>query len=65
MKNDYLVVGAYNGSVWCGVCARGEEVGTGIDRWMNIADIVYTEDVEGIYVYKYGVHIFRTNGTEL
>lgn len=32
-----------------------------IDKRPNIAGNVYTEDIEGIYVHKYGAHIFHTN----
>ena len=32
-----------------------------IDKRPNIAGNVYTEDVEGIHVHKYGAHIFHTN----
>lgn len=32
-----------------------------IDKRDNIAGNVYTEDVEGIQVHKYGAHIFHTN----
>lgn len=32
-----------------------------IDERPNIAGNVYTEDVEGIHVQKYGAHIFHTN----
>ena len=32
-----------------------------IDKRPNIAGNVYTENVEGIHVHKYGAHIFHTN----
>jgi UDP-galactopyranose mutase len=32
-----------------------------IDKRPNIAGNVYTEDIEGIHVHKYGAHIFHTN----
>jgi UDP-galactopyranose mutase len=32
-----------------------------IDKRPHIAGNVYTEDVEGIHVHKYGAHIFHTN----
>ena len=36
-----------------------------IDKRPNIAGNVYTENVEGINVHKYGAHIFHTNNTEV
>ena len=32
-----------------------------IDKRPQIGGNVYTEDIEGIHVHKYGVHIFPTN----
>lgn len=32
-----------------------------IDKRPNIAGNVYTGDIEGIHVHKYGAHIFHTN----
>ena len=66
MHYDYLVVGA---GLYGAVFAR-EAVNAGktvfvIDRRPNIAGNVYTEDVEGIHVHKYGAHIFHTNNREV
>ena len=36
-----------------------------IDKRPNIAGNVYTEQVEGIHVHKYGAHIFHTNNKEV
>ena len=59
---DYLIVGA---GLYGAVCAR-ELTDAGkkcllIDRRLHIAGNVYTEQVEGIHVHKYGAHIFHTN----
>ena len=59
---DYLIVGA---GLYGAVCARelkdaGKNVMV-IDKRDHIAGNVYTEDVEGIHVHKYGAHIFHTN----
>ena len=59
---DYLIVGA---GLYGAVCARelrdaGKRVLV-IDRRPQIAGNVYTEDIEGIHVHKYGAHIFHTN----
>ena len=61
-KYDYLVVGAgLFGAVFAHeVKAAGKKVLV-IDRRPQIAGNVYTEDVEGIHVHKYGAHIFHTN----
>ncbi len=59
---DYLIVGA---GLYGAACARlaadaGKKVLV-IDRRPHIAGNVYTEEVEGIQVHRYGAHIFHTN----
>ena len=61
-KYDYLIVGA---GLYGSVCAReladlGKKVLV-IDKRNHISGNVYTENVEGINVHKYGAHIFHTN----
>ena len=65
-KYDYLVVGAgLFGAVFTEQArAKGKTVLV-IDKRDTIAGNVYTEDVEGIKVHKYGAHIFHTNDTEV
>ena len=63
---DYLIVGA---GLYGSVCAR-ELSNAGytvlvIDKRPHIAGNVYTENVEGIHVHKYGAHIFHTNNCEV
>ena len=63
---DYLIVGA---GLYGAVCARelkdaGKNVMV-IDKRDHIAGNVYTEDVEGIHVHKYGAHIFHTNNRKV
>lgn len=62
MKYDYLVVGAglYGAVFACEAKKHGKSVMV-IDKRSNIAGNVYTEEVEGINVHKYGAHIFHTN----
>lgn len=62
MKYDYLVVGAgLFGAVFAHEAkAAGKRVLV-IDRRAHIAGNVYTEEVSGIQVHKYGAHIFHTN----
>ena len=66
MKYDYLVVGAgLFGAVFAHEAnAAGKSVLV-IDKRPNIAGNVYTEDVEGIHVHKYGAHIFHTNNKKV
>ena len=61
-KYDYLVVGAgLFGAVFAHeAAALGKRVLV-IDKRQNIAGNVYTEEIEGINVHKYGAHIFHTN----
>ena len=59
---DYLIVGSgLYGAVFA---HQANEVGKKvlvIDKRPNIAGNVYTEDIEGIHVHKYGAHIFHTD----
>ena len=66
MKYDYLVVGSgLYGAVFAREAAdRGKKVLV-IDKRPNVAGNIYTENVEGIYVHKYGAHIFHTNDTKV
>ena len=66
MMYDYLIVGAgLYGAVFAHeMKARGKKVLV-IDRRANIAGNVYTENVEGIHVHKYGAHIFHTNNKKV
>ena len=63
---DYLIVGA---GLFGAVFAR-EMTDAGyrclvIDRRSHIAGNIYTEDVEGIAVHRYGAHIFHTDDREV
>ena len=66
MHYDYLVVGAgLYGAVFAREAVNAGKTVLVIDRRPNIAGNVYTEDVEGIHVHKYGAHIFHTNNREV
>ncbi|MDT3844096.1 MAG: UDP-galactopyranose mutase [Bacillota bacterium] len=66
MKYDYLIVGAgLYGAVFAQEAKKAGKRVLVIDRRPNIAGNVYTEDVEGIHVHKYGAHIFHTNNREV
>lgn len=62
MKYDYLVVGTglFGATVANRLKNEGKKVLV-IDKRNNIAGNVYTEDIEGIHVHKYGAHIFHTD----
>ena len=59
---DYLVVGSgLYGAVFAHEAkAHGKKVLV-VDKRSNIAGNIYTENIEGINVHKYGAHIFHTN----
>ncbi|MCL2865192.1 MAG: UDP-galactopyranose mutase [Lachnospiraceae bacterium] len=60
-KYDYLIVGAgpYGAVMACELKKAGK-LCLVIDRREHIAGNVFTEDIEGIQVHKYGAHIFHT-----
>ena len=65
-KYDYLVVGAgLFGAVFAHEAKKAGKSVLVIDKRPNIAGNVYTEDIEGIHVHKYGAHIFHTNNQEV
>ena len=64
MRNhyDYLIVGAgISAAVFAHEAAKVGKTCLVIDRRSHIAGNVYTEEVEGIQVHKYGAHIFHTS----
>ncbi len=66
MKYDYLVVGSgLYGAVFAHEAKAAGKSVLVIDKRPNIAGNVYTEDVEGIHVHKYGAHIFHTSSKKI
>ena len=63
---DYLVVGSgLYGAIFAHEAkAHGKSVLV-IDKRPNIAGNIYTENIEGINVHKYGAHIFHTNNKKV
>lgn len=66
MKYNYLIVGTglYGAVVAHEAKKKGKSVLV-IDKRPNIAGNVYTEEIEGINVHKYGAHIFHTNNKQV
>ena len=62
MKYDYVVVGAgLFGATMANILNKSGKKVLVIDKREHIAGNVYTEEVEGINVHKYGAHIFHTD----
>ena len=66
MKYDYLIVGA---GLYGSVCAyeltkKGKKCLV-IDKRSHIGGNIYTEEIEGINVHKYGAHIFHTSDKDI
>lgn len=66
MKYDYLVVGSgLYGAIFAHEAkVHGKSVLV-VDKRTNIAGNIYTENIEGINVHKYGAHIFHTNNKKV
>ena len=66
MKYDYLVVGSgLYGAIFAHEArVHGKSVLV-VDKRPNIAGNIYTENIEGINVHKYGAHIFHTKNKKV
>ena len=63
---DYLIVGAgLFGAVFAYEAYKAGKKCLVIDRRDHIGGNIYTEDVNGINVHKYGAHIFHTKSDEI
>ena len=63
---DYVVVGSgLYGAVFAREAVKKGKKVLVIDKRPNIAGNVYTEQMEGIHVHKYGAHIFHTNNKKV
>ena len=66
MKYDYLVVGAgLFGAIFAYEANKAGKKVLVIDRRPHVGGNIYTEEVEGIQVHKYGAHIFHTSNKEV
>lgn len=62
MKYDYLIVGAgLFGAVFAYEAKKKGKKCLVIDKRPHLAGNIYTENVEGINVHRYGAHIFHTH----
>ena len=62
MKYDYLVVGAgLYGSVFAHEVLQHNKPVIVVEKRNHIGGNIYTENINGINVHKYGAHIFHTN----
>ena len=61
-KYDYLIVGAgLFGTTFANLAYKDNKKVLIIDKREHIGGNVYTENIENIYVHKYGAHIFHTD----
>ena len=66
MQYDYLIVGAgLYGAVFAHEMMRQGRKVLVIDRRKQVAGNIYTEQVLGIQVHKYGAHIFHTSDKKI
>ena len=65
MQYDYLIVGAgLFGAVFAHEAHKKGKKVLVIEKRPNIGGNLYTEEIEGINVHKYGAHIFHTRSEE-
>ena len=66
MKYDYLVVGSgLFGAIFANEAKKRGKKCLVIDKRSHIGGNIYTENVDGINVHKYGAHIFHTSNKEV
>ena len=66
MKYDYLIVGSgIFGSIFAYEANKVGKKCLVIEKRSHIGGNIYTENVEGIQVHKYGAHIFHTSNKEV
>lgn len=65
-KYDYLIVGAgLYGATFAHELKKAGKTCLVIEKKDHIAGNIYTENVEGINVHRYGAHIFHTNNARV
>lgn len=62
LKYDYLIIGAgLFGAVFAHEANKQGKKCLVVDKRSHVAGNIYTENIEGINVHKYGAHIFHTS----
>lgn len=65
-KYDYLIVGSgLSGSIFASEATKKGKKCLVIDKREHIGGNIYTENIEGINVHKYGAHIFHTSNEKV
>ncbi|WP_230199676.1 UDP-galactopyranose mutase [Bacillus andreraoultii] len=66
MQYDYLIVGSgLFGSTFAYEAAKRKKRVKIIERRAHIGGNIFTEEIEGIQVHRYGAHIFHTNNKDI
>ncbi len=66
MRYDYLIVGSgLFGAVFAHEMKAAGKTCLVIDKREHLGGNIYTEDMAGIWVHKYGAHIFHTSNKEI
>lgn len=66
MKYDYLIVGSgLFGSIFAYEANKKGKKCLVIEKRPHVGGNIYTENIEGIQVHKYGAHIFHTSNKEV
>ena len=66
VKYDYLIVGSgLFGAIFAYEATKRNKKCLVIDKRNHIGGNIYSENIEGINVHKYGAHIFHTNNDEI
>ena len=66
MKYDYLIVGSgLFGAIFANEANKKGKKCLVIDKRPNVGGNIYTENIDGINVHKYGAHIFHTSNKEI
>ena len=66
MRYDYLIVGAgLFGAVFARQALDAGKSCLVVDKSDHIAGNIYTQEIEGIQVHKYGAHIFHTSNKQV
>lgn len=66
MKYDYLIVGSgLFGSIFAYEANKKGKKCLVIDKRPHVGGNIYTENIDGINVHKYGAHIFHTSNKEI